>query len=188
MIAEQLKNEGFARLPQFDHINEVVKYLNTCQKFPGHVNDRPRPGVYHNAMSDLIQAPYFLDYARSFADCASEYFGSEAILWSLNAFYTSSETPYIPSINGIHKDSEANKILTLFVLGYDTEIDGSQILLSTNGDSFHAFYGKAGTAWLADTSRFHAGFLPKKERLLLWARWASELPNAARGLPKIANI
>ena len=76
----------------------------------------------------------------------------------------------------------------LFRSGYDTEIDGSQILISNTGDSFHAFYGSAGTAWLADTSKFHAGLLPKKERLLLWARWASELPNAARGLPKIANI
>ena len=56
MIAEQLKNEGFARLPQFDHINEVVKYLNTCQKFPGHVNDRPRPGVRSEEHTSELQS------------------------------------------------------------------------------------------------------------------------------------
>ena len=67
----------------------------------------------------------------------------------------------------------------------DTDVDGAQILLSPDGSSFRAFYGPAGTAWLADTSRIHAGLLPKKERLLLWARWANETPKAAAGLPRI---
>lgn len=180
-----LRRDGYLQLPRVPWIDQTVKYLESCERYPGHVRDRPRPGIYHNSMEDVMRAPRFTEYAKTLTPVASEFFDEPAVLWSLNAFYTSRETTYVPSVNGAHRDSEAPKILTLFVLGYDTEVDGAQILLSPDGSSFRAFYGPAGTAWLADTSRVHAGLLPKRERLLLWARWANETPRAAAGLPRI---
>ena len=184
-MSASLEKDGYLLLPAVTWIEDTVDYLKMCPKNPGHVKDRPRPGICHNAMEDVMTAPYFKEYAMALTPMASAFFGEPAVLWSLNAFYTSPDTPYVPSVNGVHRDSEAPKILTLFILGYDTDVDGAQILLSPDGSSFRAFYGPAGTAWLADTSRIHAGLLPKKERLLLWARWANETPRAAAGLPRI---
>ena len=181
-----LKQSGLVRLPRVGWIKDFVAYLADRPKHPGHVGSRPRPGISHNKMSDVMTAPYFLDYARSFTPVASNYFGEQAHLWSLNAFYTNPDTPYVHGVNGLHSDREANKILALFVLGYDTFQDGAQ-LIQTGPDKWDALWGPAGTAWLADTRIPHFGLIPKRPRMIAWARWANCIPQAAidENLPKV---
>jgi hypothetical protein len=171
MIAE-LRRTGLCRLGQVSWVKDFTDYLATCEKFAGHVKDRPRPGIWHNSMADVMAAPKFAPYARTFTPLASEYFGEPAHLWSFNAFYTDENTPYIPSVNGLHRDREAPKILVLFMLGTRTEAEAAQ-LIANGPEKWDAIYGPAGTAWLADTTYRHCGLLPKEPRMIAWARWAN---------------
>lgn len=174
---EELCQTGLCRLGIMPWIGEFTDYLAKCEKFPGHVKARPRAGIWNNQMSDVMAAPHFLDFAKGFTPLATEYFGEPAHLWSLNAFYTDQSTPYIGSINGLHMDREADKILTLFMLGTDTSIQGAQ-MMTIDARQAELVYGPAGSAWLADTRAFHCGFLPTAPRMLVWARWANVVPLA----------
>lgn len=184
--AEQLRLDGFLRLEPVLWIGEFVAHLRKCDRRMGHVAARPRPGIMCNSMEDVMAAPHFLDYAKGFTPLATEYFEKPARLWSLNAFYTDNNTPYIGSVNGLHRDTEAPQVLVLFVLGYDTAIDGAQILVNGSHQA-ELLYGPAGTAWLADTRHLHCGLLPRGPRMIAWARWADETPLAAsvEQLPEI---
>ncbi len=183
-MIDELRRTGIARWGVVPWINEFVDYLANCPRYPGHVRARPREGIFCNAMSDVIAAPYFLPFAKKFTSVASDYFGEPAHLWSLNAFYTDERTPYVGSINGLHRDREADKILTLFMFGTDVDKDGAQILAPNwfgpgpIPQQWDAVWGRAGTAWLADTRNLHCGLLPQKPRCLVWARWANVVPLA----------
>lgn len=137
-------------------------------------------------MADVMAAPHWLAIAEAYKGVASEYFGSLAVLWSLNAFYTDDKTPFMRGVNGLHRDKEADKILALFMLCYDTPASGAQLVLGPDGE-FRGVYGPAGTAWLADTTNPHCGLMPTEPRLIAWARYADKLPQAFHdeGLPVI---
>ena len=168
-------NDGFLRLGVLPWIGSVVEYLNDCPKFPGHIKARPRGGMNCNAMEDVMAAPHFLDYAKSLTPIVSKYFQQPAILWSLNAFYTDRNTPYFPGLHGLHKDRGGDKIVALFVLGYETPMDSAQLHMRDDG-ALELLYGPAGTAWLSDQTQMHCGLIPSRPRMLLWARWAEKLP------------
>lgn len=174
-MIEDLRRTGLARLGVLSWVKEFTDHLDGCEKWPGHVKARPRAGITCNAMSDVMAAPRFLDYAKSFTPLASEYFGEQATLWSLNAFYTDKDTPYIPSLHGLHRDREAPKILCLFMLGTNTASDGAQLLFPDQSDlhGWHAIWGIRGTAWIADTTMLHCGLLSQHPRMIAWARWSA---------------
>lgn len=185
MITE-LKETGIARLGVLPFVGAFTEHLGACPRYPGHVKARPRLGVECYAMSDVLAAPYFLQLAQFIQPSVSLYFGSPAVLWSLNAFYTDEATPFMRGVNGLHRDKEADKILTLFMLCYDTPASGAQLVLGPDGE-FRGVYGPAGTAWLADTTNPHCGLMPTTSRLIAWARYADKLPQAFydEGLPVI---
>ena len=176
-MIDELNDTGFCALARVPWVGEFTGYLDTKPRWAGHVKARPRHGIFCNSMADVIAAPHFLEYAKNFTPVASKYFGEQAHLWSLNAFYTDADTPFIPGVNGLHCDREAEKILVLFMLGRDTGPDGAQLLM-TRPHSWAAMWGQAGTAWLADTTMPHCGLLPKKPRMIAWARWANVVPQA----------
>jgi hypothetical protein len=188
IMLANLRRTGLTRLGVMPWVDEFMAHLQGCERFPGHVRARPRAGIWNNAMVDVMAAPHFLDFAKSLTPLATDYFGEAAHLWSLNAFYTDAKTPYIGSVNGMHRDREADKILTLFMLGSDTEITGAQILVGKSEQDAALIYGKAGTCWLADTRHWHCGLLPLQPRCLAWARWANVVPMAAAAeqLPEVA--
>jgi len=136
----------------------------------GHVANRPRPGIFHSRMEDVMAAPHFAGYATALTPTVSGYFGEPARLWSLNAFYTTRDTPYIPGLHGLHKDLEASKIVALFVLGYGTPLDSAQLHMRPDG-LLEPIYGPAGTAWIADQTHYHMGLIPSRPRMVAWARW-----------------
>ena len=181
-----LRETGLSRLGVVPWADEFVDVLTLQPRRPGHVGSRPRPGVFHNSMADVMAAPHFLDYAKSLTPLASEYFGEPAHLWSLNAFCTDRDTPYIAGINGLHRDREADKILVLFVLGADTDVQGAQLFVTKAGRA-ELVHGPKGTAWLADTTQLHCGLIPNGPRMIAWARWANVVPQAKseEGLPGI---
>lgn len=173
-MIEELRRTGLVRLGVVPWIEEFVAHLAKCERYPGHVKARPRDGVECHAMTDVMAAPYFLDYAKSFTPLASEYFAEPATLWSLNAFWTDERTPFLRGLNGVHRDREADKIVCLFILGTDANIEAAQLLAHDDSPSlWHAIYGPRGTAWLADTTHRHCGQLPTEPRMLCWARWAA---------------
>lgn len=173
--SNDLHNQGFARLGILPWIGETVAFLAKCQKYSGHIKARPRLGMECAAMEDVMVAPNFLRYAKSLTPIVSKHFGEPAILWSLNAFYTNRDTPYFPGLHGLHKDRGGDKIVALFVLGYDTPIDSAQLHMLPSG-LLEPIYGPAGTAWLADNTQYHMGLIPSRPRMLMWARWAEKLP------------
>ncbi len=193
---ETLRRDGIFRLPTALWIGQTMRYLERCPVLPGHVGSRPREGVWHHAMQDVMAAPHFLAYAKSFTPLASEYFGSPAHLWSLNAFITDEHTPLIPSIMEWHRDKEAKKILVLFVFGTDVDPEGAHCFVNGSHADPHAnpvtashtrIWGLEGTAFLADTTGLHCGLRPNKRRVVLWARFADEIPQAkaAENLPDV---
>jgi len=189
-MIEDLRRTGLCRLGVVPWIEDFTRYLDGCEKFPGHVKARPRAGIECNSMQDVMAAPHFLQYARSFTPLASEYFGEKAHLWSLNAFYTDKRTPFVPGIHGLHRDMEAEKILCLFMFGTPAGPDGAQVIVPKGyADQWEAICGPAGTAWLADTTRPHFGLHTEAARMLVWARWAAPgvpLARFAEQLPEIS--
>ena len=142
-------NDGFLRLGVLPWVDGVVDHLSICPRYPGHIKARPRDGMECNSMEDVMGAPHFLRYAKSLTPIVSKYFQEPAILWSLNAFYTDRNTPYFPGLHGLHKDRGGEKIVALFVLGFDTPIDSAQLHMRFDG-TLELLYGPAGTAWLSD--------------------------------------
>lgn len=197
-MIEELRRTGIARLGVMPWVGEFTAHLARCPRYPGHVKARPRDGITCNSMQDVMEAPRFLAYAKSLTPIAAEYFGEPAHLWSLNAFYTDEDTPYIGSINGLHRDREASKILCLFMLGHFTPAASAQLFVRNSQDDWvtdkddayrwDAVWGDAGTAWLADTTMLHCGLLPRIPRMLAWARWANCIPEAkhTENLPHVA--
>jgi hypothetical protein len=185
-----LKEQGLAPLPPAPFVHDFVDYLKDKKTRPGHVDDRPREGIWHFAMEDVMAAPGFLEMAKNLNRVASSYFEEPAILWSLNVYRTEPDTPHVRGITGLHQDGEAPKILTLFMLCGDTPPDAAQLFApkhSDRPDRWYAMHGAAGTCWLADTSMPHLGLIPRdRTRTIAWARWANVLPAAAAGLPRIA--
>ncbi len=178
-ITEELRRTGLARLGVVPWVKDFTDYLAKCERYPGHVKARPRDGISCNAMADVMAAPHFLDYAKVFTPVASKYFGEPAHLWSLNAFYTDEETPFIRGVNGLHTDKEADKILCLFMFGTQVWINGAQMFVPNVGpDQWEAIWGPPGTVWLADTRNLHCGLLPTAPRMIAWARWANVVPLA----------
>ena len=185
-----LKRQGLAPLPPAAFVHEFVDYLKDKESRPGHVDDRPRAGIRHYRMEDVMAAPGFLELAKGLNRAASTYFEEPAILWSLNVYTTDPDTPHVRGITGLHQDGEAPKILTLFMLCEDTPADAAQLFVpkdADRSDRWYAMYGAAGTCWLADTSMPHLGLIPRdRRRTIAWARWANVLPDAAAGLPRVA--
>lgn len=180
----ELRAEGIAHLGCMPWATEFIAALDAKTKLPGHAANYPRPGIFHHSMVDVMEAPHFLQYAKSLTPTASAYFNEIAVLWSLNVFHTEPGTPFLADVHGLHRDAEAPKILVLFMLCRDTDADGAQLLQHPNEPHrWHAIYGPAGTAWLADTSFPHLGLIPNKPRSIAWARFANIRPSAADGLP-----
>lgn len=186
-----LKQQGFVRLGVVPWIKDFVDYVDKCPRYPGHVMARrPKSGIECHSMEDVMAAPGLLPYAKSLTPMASQYFGCPAHLWSLNAFYTHPDAAYAPGLHGLHSDlntgTAGEKLLALFVFGYDVPITGAQLHVRPDG-LIEPIYGCAGTAWIADQSHLHCGLIPVKSRLLLWARWAEKIPPAfyEEGLPVI---
>ncbi len=176
-MIEELRRIGLCRLGIVDWIGEFIEFMSWKPKLPGHVENRPRPGIWHNRMADVMAAPHFLEFAKSFTPLASEYFGESAHLWSLNAMHTDQTAPY--GVNGLHRDREAEKILALFMFGTDVAKTGAQILLPEDDEAKSEWvWGPKGTAWLADPRHLHMGLLPQAPRMLIWARWANVVPAA----------
>lgn len=178
----EIRTNGYSRLGVVPWIGDFVAHLSNCEKFPGHVKARrPKPGIECHAPEDVIAAPGLLPFAKSLTPIASEYFGCPAYLWSLNAFYTHPDAAFARGLHGLHSDQNTgtagDKLLALFVLGYDTDITGAQLHVRHDG-LIEPIYGPAGTAWLADQSHLHCGLIPEKPRLLLWARYAEKIPQA----------
>jgi hypothetical protein len=176
-VLASLRTYGVCRLPEFERVDEFSSYLEARPKYPGHVKARPRPGVSCNSMSDVLSAPYFLDYAKSLQPLVEAYFEVPAFLWSLNAYYMDGDTPYMPGVNGLHVDKEADKILTLFTFGTDVDITGAQVFVDSNSTA-QLIYGRRGTTWLADNRKMHCGMISKQKRMIAWARWADKIPRA----------
>lgn len=183
-----LRRTGIARLGIVPWIGEFVEFMSWKPKMPGHVSSRPRPGIFHNRMQDVMAAPHFLDYAKLFTPLASEYFGEPARLWSLNAFHTDEKTPFVHGVNGLHRDREAAKMLALFIFATDVDVAGAQLFMPSDcSDTMKMIYGPKGTAWICDPRNFHCGLLPSKPRTLVWARFANVVPaaKADENLPDI---
>lgn len=188
-MIDDLRRDGLYRLPLVPWINEFAEYISARPRFEGHVASRPRSGIWHTQMQDVMGAPYFLDYAKSFTPLASEYFGEPACLWSLNAMHTDGNSPFIPSINGFHRDREAAKILVLFMFATNVDASAAQVLMLNHHDLgiWQAVWGPKGTAWLADTTALHMGLRSQVPRTLVWARFANCIPQSKHdeGLPDI---
>jgi hypothetical protein len=186
--ADELRATGICRLGIVPWVGEFNEFMSWKPRMPGHVSSRPRPGIFHSQMKDVMAAPHFLGYAKSFTPLASEYFGSPAHLWSLNAMHTDEKTPYVPGVNGLHRDREADKILALFMFATDVEVTGAQLFMASDDpDNMRMIYGPKGTAWICDPRNFHCGLLPRGPRTLVWARFADVVPaaKAAENLPDV---
>jgi len=189
-----------------DHAAELAAHLRASPCYPGHVKvygDRvPRTfeeirethDLWCHDMRDVVLAPHFWDFVISLMPTAVEYLGSAPHLYSLNAFWAKPGGSIWKDLQTFHRDADDDRFLTLFVYGTDVldVNDGPHLFRAGTHarpdlapeDCFEqefapvSVYGRAGTAFLADTRGLHMGMKPTHgERLLLWARWGvSERP------------
>lgn len=171
-ILDDLRTTGVAMLGTVPWIDAFNAHLDACEQFPGHVHDRPRDGITHNASLDVTLAPGLYDYARRLTPIASKYFKGPAYLWSFNRYTITPETPDYPSIVGWHRDREADKILVLFMYCSDVETEADGPFQIEFEQKRRPILGPKGTAFLADTTNLHRATLPTKgPRVNAWARW-----------------
>lgn len=140
-----------------------------------------RPVVCPPLVGGTITAPHFLEFVLEFTDLVKDYLGGFPYLYSVHSFWTRpSGEPTNPDIQEWHRDRDAERFVTLFILGSD---------ILTYGDGPHLFQrgthkgtdelkmtwpilGYAGCCFFADTRGLHMGIRPTRgQRLMHWARW-----------------
>lgn len=194
-IVEQLRAEGRAMLEPFtptqmDDINGwlLTRAVYTDAHVPITAVREGRPLEMRGSdiesksectcvrTTDAIVTPHIFERALSLTDVVAEYLRCETPwMFSANAFWTKPGTaPERPDIQGWHPDiDDPLGFLAMFVFLTDVTFDpeGPQELEGPDG-VVRKTYGKAGTAFLADTSRRHRGWKPVlRERGLFWFRW-----------------
>ena len=187
---------------------ELAAYLRAAPCYPGHVrvygDGMPRSfaetavmtDVWCHNMETVVLAPHVWDLAISLLPAAAQYLDAPPRLYSMNAFWAraSDAAPRL-DLQTWHRDRDDERFLALFVYGTDvlTEADGPhRFMLGSHDERGPVYgdpdvggyfalpvYGRAGTAFLADTRGLHMGVKPTsaEPRLILWARYGvSERP------------
>jgi hypothetical protein len=184
---EKFDRDGIQIFDPVPWIDGYVDFLKSKPRYPGHVKAMPAAGAECNSMADVLEAPYFLAFAKSFTQAASSYFRDKAVLWSLNTYYTGPSSANVSYTMDLHRDSEADRLFVLFLFGTDVGEDGAHVYLKgthrldKNPAAAEAIrvYGPKGTAFVVDTRGVHCGLKPQNPRMISWARWVpGKLPDA----------
>lgn len=136
------------------------------------------------SLSDAIQAPFLLERALELTDAVAAYLDCDVpAAYSANIFWTRPGKNVRPDIQESHRDLDDVRFVVMFT--YLTDVladqDGPHIIEGPDGN-VRPIYGRAGTAFLADTSNLHCGLKPlREERGIAWWRWGvSDPPEAYR--------
>ena len=183
--------------------DEMLAYLETCEKHHGHVHGAPtaRNQAPGNSTcwtaEDVLKAPGFFEFALATAPTVQGYLGTDALLYSFNAFTTYPVSgPKNPDIQEWHRDRDDVAFLALFVYLTDVEspADGPHLYrrgthLYPEGTGIEEVYGPRGTAFLADGRGLHLGGRPEaRPRTIAWARWGVSDPPHAYGWNKTQPV
>ncbi len=202
VILDTLRQAGIALLPPMapEQIAEIRDHLRATPAYTEHVQaysdgaarnfDHTAEGteIWCHAMSDVVAAPHFFEFALAQVELARAYLEALPRLYSMNAFWTRPGTRApVAHLQEWHRDNDDDRFLAFFVYGTDVEeeADGPhEYQLGTHhggepGGPISVF-GPAGTAWAADTHGLHRGPKPARgHRLLLWARYGVSDPPRA---------
>jgi len=197
-----LRRDGVALLPLGlgpAQAAELAAHLRASPCYPGHVkvygDGQPRAfeeirethDLWCHDMRDVVLAPHLWDLVVSLLPAAEAYLGQPPRLYSVNAFWSRpSGDPAWRDLQTFHRDRDDDRFLALFVYGTDVvePVDGPHRFVRGSHEGWSEdledsvnVYGRAGTAFLADTRGLHMGLKPTRgERLLLWARWGVSDP------------
>ena len=193
-IADELRRDGIAVLRRkFRALPEFLEHLAARPVYRNHVRQgKPSEGplgswpwMCHD-MHDVLRAPGFLEEAVSLAPLAQDYLGMQPLLYSLNAFYTEPGAQPKPDIQQFHRDADDSRFVALFLYCTDVLDDGDgphQFVRGSHrggdGADTVSIHGVAGTLFLADTRGLHRGLVPRRRRMVAWARFGVSDPPAA---------
>lgn len=141
---------------------------------------------------DAILAPNLIERGIEHLDLASEYLGRDpAVSYSANAFWTRPGAAALrDDIQSFHVDQDDVRFLAMFVYLTDVLVDddGPQDIEGPDGVR-RTIFGRAGTVFVADTSRLHRGRKPRsRERGLYWWRYGVSNRPPANEWDKIEPI
>ena len=192
MILDDLRNDGFAKVPPISSIRSIVEHLEGCTRHPGHVKVYPNEqNAFCYDMGDVLRAPGFLKYAVSYAEIMSMYLDVPMPrLYSVNAFWTMPDPVGVPSVTTWHADSDDVNFAAMFVYGTDVldESDGAHRFTMRDG-RVRTVLGEAGTAFIEDPRQQHMGLVPtRRPRLLLWARWGVTDPPPSYAWDRLSPV
>lgn len=199
-VAHELRQFGFAYLNPLlpSEVASINRYFDTCDVYyDAHVPQTARNAgrmaaprdLYHGECycvhtSDAILAPLLWERALGVTRITAEYLNVECpTLYSANAFWTvAGSGPIRPDIQAFHRDYDDARFVAMFTLLTDTYINNGQQELEGPDGVVREIYGRAGTIFMADTSRSHRGLKPTRgQRGIHWFRWGiSERPEANR--------
>jgi len=203
-VIDLLRADGIAVLPEGLDARTALataEHLRRRPCYPGHVKVygdgaarsyeevRRVAGSWTHDLADVLEAPGFWELILRSQPLAALYLGVDRPrLYSVNAFWTRPDRDApIQALQTLHRDADDDRFIALFVYGTDVldDDDGPHVFRAGSHRNDQAFglsevrvYGRAGTAFLADTRGLHRGLKPvRQDRLLLWARWGvSERP------------
>lgn len=200
-VLTALRDFGYAHLPPLstEQMRDVNGWLQSRPAYPDvHVpvhafhrgiaattmeNARSTSECWCVSTHDALTTPHIFERAIAVGPVAAAYLGrNPPVMYSVNAFWSRPGTadPRIDT-QGFHKDTDDARFLAMFVYLADvlTDDDGPQDLEGPDG-VIRQIYGRAGSIFLADTSRTHRGRKPKShERGLFWFRFGiSDRPPA----------
>lgn len=184
-------------------LDGFVSYLAGCPTYPNHVRQGKPPAPLGSSpwmchdMADVVRAPGLLEEALRFTPFASQHLGQEAVIYSLNAFYTEPTDTPKADIQAWHRDADDVRFLVLFV--YCTDIvapeDGAHQfkrgthLPGVEEGEVATVLGERGTMFLESGCGYHQGLVPlKARRMLAWARWGVSGYPVAYGWDKHAPV
>ena len=161
------------------HIPETARKRGDRKHYRGHVTDSECICL---DLQDAIVAPFLFERALELTELVAKYLGTtHPLSYSANIFWTRPGANVRPDIQQFHRDADDDRFLVMFT--YLTDVladqDGPH-MIQDGGGNVRPIYGKAGTAFLADTSNLHRGLKPtREERGIAWWRWGITDPPEA---------
>jgi hypothetical protein len=140
---------------------------------------------------EVLAAPHYLTWALGSYDIAADYFGEEALLYSISAFVTQPSPHHYRDTHDWHRDRDNPRMLVAFMYGTDVESfdDGAHLYEigshrdEDRGENYNGYrparptrtvLGPAGTTFFIDPHGCHMAPRPQRRpRLLIWARWCA---------------
>lgn len=187
-----LRRDGFLRLGKVAaDVSPMRQYFEAQPHHEGHHVFTENPWFHGYRADQVLRCPGLLDVfnAQTVLEPVHDFLECVPCLYSVNAWWSlpGADGPQVEHVQHWHRDTDDWRFVTLFL--YLTDVDEesgpTQIMKTSHRSSLspetipvgfsertvETLTGPAGSLMLVNTTALHRGLVPKKPRLVAWARY-----------------